>query len=171
MYILATTRTEAHTTPHTCIVGSRTTNSAEMAAGGRAWRSHCCFQIGGDMRWQRFKICLFYGKTYVRKAIEAIQISKAIYRSHLLITSCKSSRNVLGAFLASRAFACRVLRLVPLGCFFCIYPAPGVHIIIPFPSNITNNCSSTAITAWLSASTKFEQNTSVNPAPTNLHLP
>lgn len=133
MDILATTRTEAHTTPHTSIVGSRTTNSAEMAAGGRARRSYCCLQIGGDMRRQRFKICLFCTEIYVRKPIVAIQIQKRRYRQHFLITSCKSSRNVLGAFLASRAFACRVLRLVPLGCFFCIYPAPGVQLLFLFP--------------------------------------
>lgn len=71
------------------------------------------------------------------------------------VTSCKSSRNVLGAFLASRAFACRVLRLVPFGCFFCIYPASGVQIVIPFFFNITNNCSRNSINAWLFTSTQF----------------
>lgn len=124
MYILATTWTEAHATPHTCIVGSRTTNSAEMAAGGRAWRSHCCLQIRGNMRRQRFEICLFCGKKLCKKNYRG-NSNQNMIQAAFPVTSCKSSRNVLGAFLASRAFACRVLRLVPFGCFFCIYPASG----------------------------------------------
>lgn len=145
MYILATRRTKAHPTPHTCIVGSRTTHSAEVAAGGRAWRSHCCLQIGRNMRRQGVEICLFWREKSCKERHHKCYLNcKKNTGSIFPITSCTSSRNVLGAFLASRAFACRVLRLVPLECFFCIYTAAAVETVICLsfnPSKIAEEIS------------------------------
>lgn len=59
MYFLAPDWTEAHSTLRTCIIGSEPANSAEMPAAGRAWRSHCCPQIGWNMRRQSFQVRLF----------------------------------------------------------------------------------------------------------------